>query len=306
MPRHPRVGEKINYVIELITDACDAPFSVYVTTLYPAVMEALVTYYAIDVMQMFTGFVSPGGGLKGKRGGRHGGGYDDPDVKRRRKGSGRGARRTWSKVWRVWSGFDPSDWLGKVAAGQFQGGTRDITPGVHTLWNVYGLEQRAVYILFIAELVEQFFYKWANGVAESFYCQEQYRPWCLATSPNCAKLGVVYEDALPMDVVEKGRGVTYAAGNLISVVGPGSNCVFGGKYLGPEEDSDCRLMIRHSTGIEILGPAMSQNGAYYSVTGSATEEGGWLFFGVGSTRFNLIDAEFNVFGNSVYGPGDGV
>ena len=304
MPRHPEFGEKINYVIELVTDACDAPFSVYVKTLYPAVMEALVMYYAIDVMQMFTGFVAPGGPLKPTRGGPHGGWSEDPDVKRRGRGKGRGAKRTWSKTWRVWSGFDPSDWLGSTAAKAFQGGSRNITPGVSTLWNVYGLEQRAVYIVFMAELIEQFFYKWASGVAESFYCQEQYRPWCLATSPNAAKLGVVYEDAMPFDEVVKGRGVTYAAGNLISLQGPGSQCTFSGKYDGPDQDSDSRLLIRHQSGIEVLGPVMNRKGSFYTVSGAALEEGGWYFLGVGSSGFNLLECEYSVFGNSVYGPGE--
>ena len=306
MPRHPRSIDKWNYIVDFFTDPCDAPFSIYVKTLYPAVMEALVTYYAIDVMQIFTSFVAPGGGPKGARGGRHGGGYKDPDVERRKRGNGRGGVRTWSKRWRVWTGFDPSDWLGSKAAEFFQGGTRGITPGVSTMWNLYGLEQRAVYWIFLAELVEQFFYKWSSGVAASFYCQEQYRPWCLATSPSCGKLGVVFEDALTMDTVAKSRGVSYAAGNLIALQGKGSTCVFSGKYDGPSGESGNFLRIRHQSGLTIDGPTMAGSGQIYTVSGSAQEPGGWHFYGCGPTRYTMLDVDFNVVGSqAVYGPNEG-
>lgn len=305
MPRHPNAKETWNYITEFYADPCDAPFSVYVTTLYPAIMEALITYYAIDVIQMFTGFVRPGGPLKGGRGGGHGGGYRDPDVERRKRKRPGGGRRTWSKRWRVWTGFDPSEWLGSQAAKALGIGGRPVTPGVATAWNVYGLEQRAVYYIFLAELAQEFVYDWAAGVAASEYCQQQYRPWCYATSPRNGKLGVVYEDPLPLDVVEKGRGVIYAAGNLISVKGKGSSCVFQGKFTAGSGEPGNFLRLKHSSGIQIDGPQMTQNGSTYAVSGAALEEGGWSFYGCGHERYVMEDCQYTVIGNQpVYAPGD--
>lgn len=305
MPRHPNAIQKWNYVVEFWVDPCDAPLSIYVRTLFPAILEALVTIYAIDVMQIFTGFVRPGGPLKGTRGGRHGGRYEDPDVARRRRSRPKGAKRTWLKAWRVWSGFDPSEWLGSSAAKALGIGGRTVTPGVQTLWNLYGLQQFAVYSIFMAEVVNEFFYTWSSGVAQSEYCQEQYRPWVYCEAADVRKLGAVFEDPLPFDVVVKARGAKFAAGNVIGVEGNASACVFTGTYADEPPDEEIFIRVRHSSGVQFDSAPIRVKGGRYSVAGSATTEGSWAFLGVGGTRFTLTDVEFSVIGSEPhYGPGE--
>lgn len=305
MPRHPRSLDKWNYIKAFYFDACDAPISIYITTLFPAIMEALMTYYAVDMVQIFTGFVSPGGGLKGRRGGKHnpGGGMEggyDKEMRRRR-----GGKRTWSQRWRVYTGFDPWDWIGRKGGEFFGLGGRPVTPGVTTMWNVYGLEQRVAYYMMFAEITEQFFYKWASGVAQSEYCDAQYRPWCFGRSASQGNFGILDQTPCVIDEVVKMRHTNYAAGNAIALKGGGSTCVFKAQFVGPPGIEDNKLRIRHSTGIVVDGPSMIKPGSIYLVSGAATEPGMWFFFSTGPSSYVLTDCEFNVVGNEkYYGPSE--
>lgn len=306
MPRNPNSLQKWNYIKNFWFDPCDAPISVYITTLYPALIEALMTYYAVDLVQIFTGFVAPGSPLKGRRGGSHRGpkqGLSSYEKAKKGQRNGKGGKRTFIRRLRKYSGFDPYDWLGKKG-GQFFGlPGREVTPGVQFLWHVYGLEQRVAYFMMFAEITEQFFYKWLSGVAESRYCDAQYRPWCYCTSSSEANFGVLGVTPATIDQVVKARLTLWAAGNGIAVQGKGSACVFKGKFRGPDNVPTNKLRIVHQSGVTIDGPPMIKNGSTYTVSGTALEPGLWYFYTVGPSLYFIDDVEYTVIGaQQVYAP----
>lgn len=305
MARHPSSLEKWNYLVNFWFDTCDAPYSVYIRTLWPALMEAFISYYAVDLTQIFTAYVRPHGALKGRRGGSHGPARPKKYSDGGGDGSNRGAKRTWSKRFRVFIGFDPWDWLGRHLPFIDGHSARSVTPGVITLWHIYELGQQVQYWFMAYEITEQFFYKWASGVAESYYCQEQYRPWCFARSVGGANFGLLPETGQVIDEVLKARFTNYAAGDIISLQGNGSSAVLTAKYLGEDAGPGRVLRLRHSTGLVVDGPDMRETGATYTVSGTATEPGHWVYLTTGPGNWLLADVEFNCVGaQHIYGPGD--
>ena len=222
MARHPDSIQKINYVTKFLMDTCDAPYSVYITTLWPALMEALVAWYALDMVQIFTGWVRPNAALKGFRGGRHRPAVTLDDVEGKGRKPNRGSKRTWVKKWGRWVGFDPWDELGKRLPFAEALSARSLSPNVATLWNIYELEQRAMFWVQVYEITTEFFYKWASGVAQSWYCQQQYTPWVLAERATIGDPGVPGGAGILLPEPTKARfGGT--SGNLIQVYSQGSD-----------------------------------------------------------------------------------
>ncbi len=292
--------DKINYVIEFAMDACDAPVQVYVRTLWPALLEALITYYAVDMTQIFTAYVKPHGALRGRRGGGHGRAKPKPTGPDRGSGKGKGAKRTWLKRWRAYSGFDPWDWLGRNLLGAEAAAARSVTPGVITMWTVYDLEQRVAYWLMMYEITEQFFYRWSSGVANSVYCQEQYRPWCFCRSATDGNIGLLLETPIMIEEVVKSRFTSWSAGNGIAVLGKGSSCYFKAKLATtggvPDGTPGRRLIIRHDSGIRAESNDFMSVGDEVSASAIATDTGMWHFYTTGPGNYLIIELEMTVVG----------
>lgn len=199
------VGEKYNYVIEVIMDGCDAPLTAFATTALPAALRAVATYYCPDPVQMFTGYVRPGTPFKGRRKGGHGAGSRSAS-----KGN---------KFWRGFKkayGFDPSEWLAKKMpyAEDMEG--RRVPGGAKYGWAFYGGIERFNNWMFMYELTENFFYQWAAGIAETQYCQAQRAAVFFGRSDRIAHFGIIEETPAVILEVLKQRKVSFIGGNVVT------------------------------------------------------------------------------------------
>lgn len=300
MALNPRIDYKLNYIINFFSDMCDAPLSIYVKTLYPALLEAFLTYYEVDLMQVFTSYVRPTGPLKPTRGGPHGTTRPypgDPDGPTRPK---KGTKRTWLKYLGRITSFDPWDELGKGLQIFGDPSPRAVTPGVRLLWNIFDKIQTVQYTIMLYEIVEQFFYKWAQGVNTSEYCAAQFRPWCLCTYSLDGNIGLLSKTPSVIEEIAKARHTLYSAGNEINVKGAGSNCVFSAKQLTrgghPPGEPGQRLRIEHVSGLVVESADFMQVGDTVVVSGGVTASGGWKFYSVGPGNYLLGKGEMSVIG----------
>jgi hypothetical protein len=296
-------NKKINYIVNFFMDMCDAPLQLYVRSLLPALKEALITYYQVDLVQVFTAWVRPHGPFKPLRGHGHGPLVrpEDPHEPHGREPKGR--KRTWSRIAKKFISFDPWDYLGEHLPFHEELHGRSVTPGVHYLWSFYNVEQRVQNWIMIYEIVEQGFYKTLGGVADSVYCREQYRPWMTASAVDDANIPLVQPCPVNFSHIVKIRHFIYAAGNTATCIGPGIIGNFSAKCtsrgtVAPGEPIG-RLAIQVDDGpMEYSGYFMNE-GDVQQVT--ATSHGSTVrFFTVGSGIWFIGECEYNAIGMSNY------
>lgn len=292
--RHPKANDKINYIIDFFFDMCDAPFQVYMRSLWPALLEALITYYALDMVQIFTRYVKPPGIYPQYRKGPHGGG----NRKKRKP-------RTWRRYWRSFSNFDPNNGIADLAPHGGEWHDRSITPGVRTLWTLYDIEQRVMYWIMVYEITEQFFYKWASGVAESYYCKYQYQPWVMGTFEDDAHLGQPFPTGAIIETIVKARNGGTMSGSGGSVPGAGSSCTFSCRldydYPPNAVSPDMKVVIWNDQGVYVEGnPFGSPGGESVASAGTTGEGAHWTFALMGSHTFGVVDGQATIIGAQNY------
>lgn len=213
----------LNFVVKSFIDPCDAPLTIYVRTLWPALLEAFLAYYEIDLFQTLRTYVTPRRAIaKGRSGRRRGNSSRSsrrlvpPPV---RRALGRFGISSRNRSWRDWI-IDPWSMLGlSIPQADWLGG-RKISARLVTLWIVVGYAFRALWYWWIAGIVVGFFVQWMTAVRRSEYCQEQNRAIFLGTGGNQLVGSVVAYSAFGGLTVEKQRGqITYVAGS--GLLGPG-------------------------------------------------------------------------------------
>lgn len=292
--RHPKGNDKINYIIDFFMDICDAPFQVYMSSLWPALMEALITYYELDMVQIFTRYVKPPGIYQAKRGAPHSKG----DRKR-------GKPRTWRRYWGSFSNFDPNNSVADLAPHGGEWHDRQITPGVRFLWTMYDIEQRVMYWIMVYEITEQFFYKWMSGVANSRYCREQYRPWVMGVFQTDAHFAGSGPTGVIIEEVVKARNGATMSGSGGSAPGYGSSCTFSCRLspLHPPESitEDMKVVIWSDAGDYIEGSPFGSPGGESVASGANGNLGShWTFALMGSHSYSVIDGQATVIGSQNY------
>lgn len=292
--RHPKGNDKINYVKDFIMDACDAPYQVYFTCLFPALLEAILAYYALDMVQMFTRYVRPPGIYQGRRNGPHGAGS------RKKPGT-----KTWRRYWRNFSSFDPSDKTGQFWPGSGLGWYRPITPGVRTLWTLFDIQQRFMYYWMVIDITEQFFYKWASGVAASRYCQEQYRPWVSGTFTLDAHFGTDRPTGIVIEDITKARHGATMSGSGGRSPGYGSSAIFSCRldrdFPPSEIDASLKCVLLSDDGQFIEGSPFGAPGGESVVSGSTMGLGvHWTFALAGSRGYMVEDGVATIIGTESY------
>lgn len=260
MAKHPSSNEKVQFIWDFWADPCDAPFSVYLKCLWPVWLKLVITWYAFDPLQFFTGFVSPFGGKKTKRGSPHGQGKQ-----------GKGGKRTWKKAWKGWTGFDPSDWLGRKAQQPFGLNGRPVPAGVGTLWNVYGLQQRVVNYLFIYSLIEEGLYEWSLALAATEYCQAVQMPIATGYQPADVISGILEFWPLTFPFEQKARNGAFVRGNGGRTGKPFSNAVFTGDlFIDDPSMGPFVVKLRSSDGQEVNSGEIPYPGGSWSLSLSST------------------------------------
>lgn len=287
MNRYP-LGKKINYVIDVIMDGCDAPFTAYAQTAFPAALRAVATYYCPDPVQMFTGYVRPGTPFKGRRKGGHGAGSRSAS-----KGN---------KFWRGFKktyGFDPSEWMAKKMpfAEEMEG--RQVPGGARYGWAMYGAIERFNNWMFMYELTENFFYEWAAGMAETPYCQHQRAAVFFGRSAEQVHFGILHRTPVVIEEVLKQRKTHFVGGNLVGVGVrrfQASMSVGRIEPWGPGLDpSQCQLIV-HINGKPEHVQNLEGDGSLQMSFDMGSDGGSVAFLFGGPFSFTAYDVEFSVYG----------
>lgn len=287
MDRYP-LGKKINYVIDVVMDGCDAPLTVIAQTAFPAAMRAVATYYCPDPVQMFTGYVRPGSPLKGKRKGDHGRGTRSDSKK----------KTIWSRFKKIY-GFDPSEWAAKKMpfADEMEG--REVPGGARYGWAFFGAIERFNNWMFMYELTENFFYEWAAGVAATEYCQHQRSASFFGRSEQQGHFALL--DATPCVISEvlKIRKVSYSGGNGLTPQVRRFQAMMSVGRISPwapgQDISQCELIIQVSGQPPTVQKLQGDGTAQASF--AMSQDGGSVFFYLaGPFSYFAYDVEFSVFG----------
>lgn len=159
---------KVNFIVNFFMDPCDAPASVYLETMFPALMDMLVDLYAFDVSEY-----SQQKGImirtpKDKKG--------KSKTRRGRKGGG---RKRWWHIFQTLS-EDPGEILGKKHARDFGGSQRLLTGARAHFWIIGGIAQRFAFWLWFISRLSQFITDWWTGLVAAGYCTERGSPVLLA------------------------------------------------------------------------------------------------------------------------------
>lgn len=275
MPRRVDEIDQFNYIIAFIMDPCDAPIQVWARAAFPAVMMALVEYYAIDLTNVFTGYVRPVGPLKAGRSGRHGARKPDKTSPKEGERKKKGGKRTWVKKLKSWVSFDPDEWAASHLPMAGEVGARTVTPGVATTWEMYGLEQRFMYWVMLYEIAEGAIYRTVHGVGTSWYCQQQYRPWVYTERDVIADPGVPGGAGILLPEPIKARFGSSGPGNDIYVISDSSECILKAKRADASNGRGYKLKLIHTSGVVFESNEANKAGDEMIVHGIEHQDGSW-------------------------------
>lgn len=190
----PGIWDKINFIVKAFFDPCDAPLTVMAQTAAPALLEALISYYALDLGNIISGYSRPSRAIMRQRGQRKGRwGYK---AGRMRK------RGILSKA----AGYDPGDELGKRLPGAERLRGRVVTGGVVHLWAAFGVIERFNYWWMLISIIIDFFFNWFSALEKTVFCQATGSTVLLATRSDLGQLPIGGWATLPVPDVEKIRG----------------------------------------------------------------------------------------------------
>jgi hypothetical protein len=189
MPRPPDLGGKINFVVEMWNNPCDAPWYVYVETAWPAALQMVITLFCFDFDDLVRWIFRPLGlwpmGFGIRRRGRRGG--------RRRRGLG---ARVKSKL----------PFLLAVEG-------RQVTNGVKNLWRIDMIGQKLLWWWLVLDATTTFAYNWTSAIYKTEWCQAK-----KATGAGAAEgASSIYGGLLP-PITIKTENIQYNRGTVLVTV----------------------------------------------------------------------------------------
>jgi hypothetical protein len=156
MPKPPIDADyfdKVNYVIDAWTIACDAPWYIYVETLKPALLNAFITLITFGWDDVARGYARPPDPHSRRRSGKRG------------KGKGRGLRGI------------PE--LGEMGGRNLPGSSaaRGATwsTGLKALWRIDSVAQMALFWWLVADVTIDFAFEFTSLLYETRWCQDAQR-----------------------------------------------------------------------------------------------------------------------------------
>lgn len=141
MPNRPGWIDKLNWVDYWSEADCEAPWTVYLETAWPAIGRAALVLVSFDMGDMARSMFRPAA----KRQGRHG-----------RKGLRSGKRPRGIP--------EPSDLIARNIPGAEMRATRYVDDGTRMLWKFDGFLQRALHRVMLVDLATDFLYEWGSGI----------------------------------------------------------------------------------------------------------------------------------------------
>lgn len=233
-PKIPDVEDRLPFIWRQLVDPCDAPITVWVNAFWPALKNALITWYQVDLLQVVrTMFKPPTFGWV-SRGGRHG--------SRGSRSRPRALKRTFKDV----VSFDPNDWVGNKLSPFADEEMIMLLPGEVWFWSGIELVTIGLFAFQIIDVSTAFAYEWTSGVAQSKYCQARDDAVLYASAPGYPLIGIFGWDAVGILDATKMRNIAFFDGfGVMQDIGPGMvSLVFSWKNTGggPGGPSiECRL-----------------------------------------------------------------
>lgn len=157
MPKPPGILDKVNYVITRWEDPCEAPWTVYLETMWPAALKMVVTLLISDLDEAIRGYARPARAMRSRRFGR----------KMRR-----GGRLTFLRRIGGILSFDYFNEFGKRFANAKDVRARHVSNGVKNLWIVDGVLQRVLWWWLVIDAVSEFAFQWTSLLYQSEKCRE--------------------------------------------------------------------------------------------------------------------------------------
>lgn len=153
---------RLEWILQSLGDICDAPITIWIQKLWPALGHLVLEWYAFDFQNLFVAYLRPGIFAIEGRSGRHWGGGEKG---KRRTGFG----AAWEKLGE-YVGWDPSEVLGKELWGAEELRARALPPGASFLWVFEGVIEKALYQWMVLDLTTEFVYNWMSAVEQTKYC----------------------------------------------------------------------------------------------------------------------------------------
>lgn len=147
MSRPPGPIDRVNYVVEMWNNPCNAPWVLYVETALPAALDAIIAVACFDIGDVLRFVFRPANLRSGRhsRGGKKG--------KHARKPKGIRARLA-----------------NKLPAFQALQ-QRKVTQGVKNLWIIDGIGQRLLWWWLVADIATMALYNWTSMIYKTERCQ---------------------------------------------------------------------------------------------------------------------------------------
>lgn len=163
----PDYETQVNTIIDFWSNPCDAPWHVYLRTLWPVLGQLFIILVDTDELDLLRAYLRPRQGLT--RGANR--------KKGRRRGLNRGIP-------------DTPELIAKYLPGREAIAGRNVGGNEQFLWTIDGVIQRGLWYWLVVDLTIQGFYLWGTAIREEGYCNPVNRPRLYATDPSplCAYL----------------------------------------------------------------------------------------------------------------------
>lgn len=148
-PKNPTGFDKVNFVIDVWTTGCRAPWFIYVETLGPALLEAFITLITFGWDDVARGYFRPKGLYK-------------------RRSSKRKGR--WAK--RIPRFPELGEELGKRLPGAQNIKGKKWSTLTKSLWRIDGVFQQVFFWWLVADVAEQFAFRWTSLLYEGEWCND--------------------------------------------------------------------------------------------------------------------------------------
>jgi hypothetical protein len=153
----PDLDFKVNAIIDFWSNPCDAPWTVYIETLYPAAGRFFLAIIDTSLLDIAREYLRPRAGLT--RGNQ------------RKKGR----RRGWRGLPRV-----DGQMIGRLIPGAQTLAGMEYGANTKFLWQIDGIIQRGLWYVVLIDATTDGFYWWAQGIKEIGFCKPINRPFAFA------------------------------------------------------------------------------------------------------------------------------
>ena len=198
MARPPGIIDRVNYVVKMWNNPCQASWFLYVETALPAALDAAIAVACFDIGDVLRFVFRP----SGLRSGRH--------SRRGKKGQhGRKPKGIRARLANKLPAFKTLQ-------------QRHVVQGVKNLWIIDGIGQRLLWWWLVADIASMFAYNWTSALYKTERCQMALGPGSmLRENDGGTYLGIIGQNGVgfPNLIYETG---SVASASFAGAFGPGT------------------------------------------------------------------------------------